>query len=150
MADFMLYWIPGTFDTLLRSGRPLDHLGSNHFHRVRSGDTVWIVTVRSGSLRLVGRLCVELVVDTAEARQILGTDDLWAAGYQAIALSGTEAPLRELSLDSVAPFLRFESPTGRDRLTLSDGYVPAQQLQTMRRLTAESATLLQSIWASPG
>lgn len=76
MADFMLYWIPGTFDTLLRSGRPLDHLGSNHFHRVRSGDTVWIVTVRSGSLRLVGRLCVELVVDTAEARQILGTDDL--------------------------------------------------------------------------
>ncbi len=82
MADFMLYWIPGTFYTLFRSGRPLDHLGSNHFHRVRSGDTVWIVTVRSGSLRLVGRLCVELVVDTAEARQILGTDDLWAAGYQ--------------------------------------------------------------------
>lgn len=147
MADFLLYWIPGTFDELLRSGRPLDHLGSNHFHRVRSGDTVMIVTVRSGSLRLVGRLCVEIIADPAEARQLLGTDDLWKADFHAIALAGTEAPLRELPLDAVASLLRFESPTGRDRLSVSDDYVSAMQLQTMRRLALESARLLRSIWA---
>lgn len=146
MADFFLYWRPETVDDELYRDRPFDHGGSSQFYRATPGDTIWIVTVRSGSLRLVGKLGVGFIVDTAEARRRLGTDDLWDADYHAITPAGTEERLEELHLDHVVSLLRFDSPAGHDRLTLTDGLVSAQQLQTMRRLTQESAQLVRLIW----
>jgi hypothetical protein len=49
----------------------------------------------------------------------------------------------------IVPGLRFVSSSGRDRLTLNaSGLVNPQQLQSMRRLTAEGADLLRRAWRS--
>jgi hypothetical protein len=146
MADFLLYWVPETANYELKVGRPLNHAASQQLRRVQSGDTLWIVTVFHGELTLLGRLVVDDITDTDEARQRLGTDDLWDADYHAIAVAETEEKLSEINLSNIQGQLRFQSVQGKDRLTVTDGRVRPQQLQTMRLLASQSAVLLQRLW----
>lgn len=144
--DFLQLWKHTTADRELSEGRILRHAGSDQFNRVAPDDTVWATTVYSpGELILIGRLQVGECTDLKGARDHLGTDDVWEAKYHMIAKPGTEEPLREVSLTDIAGDLRFVSK--KDRLKLTDGLVDAKQLQTMRELTEESATMLEKRWA---
>jgi hypothetical protein len=126
---------------------PLRNAASQQFGRLRVGDTVWIATAPSGRLTLVGKLVVGEITDREGAAARLGVepDDLWDADHHILAADGTADLLREIDVSHVAAELRFESTTS-DRLRLEKGRVNPSQLQSLRRLTAEFADLLQSIW----
>lgn len=82
------------------------------------------------------------------ASEILGTTDLWDANYHIIAAENTAQMLCDLQISHLVGDLRFQSPSGKDRLKIVDGAVDPQQLRTMRVLTPESALLLQGVLAS--
>lgn len=104
---FVQLWHHTTADQNLREARTLGHAASEQFHRVRSGDTVWVVTVYPpGELVLLGRLRVGVRTDQEGAERRLGTDDVWEARYHVIAEPGSEQPLREVNLMGVAADLR--------------------------------------------
>ncbi|MCL6504890.1 MAG: hypothetical protein K6T86_19605 [Pirellulales bacterium] len=148
--DFLAYWKPDTADWNVAKGGPLNHAASNQFGRVEPGDTVWLVTVRSGRLYLLGRIIVGRVTDQEGAARALHTtkDYLWEADYHIIAANGTAHEITDLDIHSLAASLRFESPTGRDRLAVADNMVSAQQLQAMRVLSPASAELLSGALGS--
>lgn len=144
--DFLSYWRPDTLDAVIESGGPLNHAASNQYGRVNNGDTVWLVTVRSGRLRLAGRIIVSQVTDQAGATRILGETDLWEADYHILSVSGTEHQVTDLDIQQLAPQLRFDSAAGNDRLNVADdGVVSPQQLQTMRVLSPTSVGLLEEV-----
>ena len=146
--NFLLYWKPDRVRRERVRGRVVRNMGSEQLHRAQSGDTVWGVTVYPpGELVLVGRLQVGECTDYEGAKRLLRTDDVIERKYQVIAKSGTQEPLREIDLMDIASELRFVSKTGKDRLEVIDGLVKAQQLQTMRELTEESAAMLAQKWS---
>lgn len=122
--------------------------------RIKEGDVIWGVSIplmpgsnRLGNgLVLFGKLQIDCVTpDRAKIERMMGTQDIWKASRYVIAKEGTEAPYSEIDISTIACELRFESV--RDRLTIVDGRIGAQQLQTMRRLTPESVARLQAAWA---
>jgi hypothetical protein len=122
-----------------------NHSASNQFGRVAKGDTVWIVTIRSGRLHLVTRIKVEHVTNQYEAARLLKCKPrhLWEAEYHIIGAPGTEMPILDLDIHRLAGKLRFRSAAGNDRLAIrKNGTVAPQQLQTMRVLSEGSADLL--------
>lgn len=149
--DYLAYWKPSTVDVQLETGGLQAHAASNQFGRVQAGDTVWLVTVRDGRLRLITRIVVGHRIGQAEATRLLGCepDELWEAEYHILAAKGTEREITDVDIQHLAPSLRFESAGGHDRLTIArDGTVSAQQLQTMRVLSAASAGLLAGVGAA--
>lgn len=146
--DFLQLWKHKTADMALSEGGDSQHSGSDQLYRVAPGDTVWIVTVYPhGELVLLGKLQVGECIDWEGAKRLLGTDDVWKAKYHVIAKPNTEEPLRKVDLMGIAYDLRFVSKAGKDRLNVPDGRVDAKQLQTMRELTKESATMLEQRWS---
>ena len=155
-TDFLAYWKPSTVDAQVATGGPQNHAASEQYGRVQPGDTVWLVTVRGGRLRLVTGITVGRVTGQAGAAALLGVPaaDLWEAEYHIVAAAGTGREIVERDIQHLAPRLRFVSAGGNDRLTLGDdGLVNAQQLQTMRVLSPASAGLLAEVLqrsAEPG
>ena len=145
--DLLSYWKPETADANLEQGGLLNHAASNQYHRVHARDTVWIVTVRAGELRLLGRIHVGQVTDGAQAAKALGTRDLWEADFHILAEPGSAHTIQDIPIAPLAPHLRFLSRTGNDRLVVSNGNVNPQQLQTMRVLSPDSAALLEEALA---
>ncbi|HMP03537.1 MAG TPA: hypothetical protein PKC45_13655 [Gemmatales bacterium] len=146
--DLLSYWKPKTVDDMLAKGGAQLHAASDQYDRVRDGDTVWIVTIRSGMLKLVTCINVWRVTGQADAAQLLGVpaDELWEAEYHIVAAAENAREIAERDIHSFAPQLRFKSTGGNDRLTLNeDGTVNAAQLQAMRVLTPESAALLATV-----
>ena len=147
--NFLLYWKPGRVKWALDRGWVARNMGSDQLYRARRGDTVWGATVYSpGELVLVGRLRVGECTDYEGAKRILDTDDVIEKNYQVIAEAGTAERVREVDLMDLAGELRFVSKAGKDRLQVTDGRVKAQQLQTMRELTEDSAAMLEERWLS--
>jgi hypothetical protein len=142
--NFLSYWNPQTALSNLEEGGLLEHSASEQYQRIRPGDTVWIVTVYSGSLHLVGRIIVGYVENQSNAAEMLGTSDLWPASHHIIAAKDTAQPIKDIPIDHLADRLRFESASGRDRLVMTNGRVRPQQLQTMRVLNTDSASLLEN------
>ena len=146
---FLSYWKPDTAHLNLDRCNLLDWAASNQYGRIREGDTLWIVTAwRGGHLVLLGRLQVGKVTDQETAAQEPGVDrsDMWEAQFYAFAKSGIAEPLREIPIGDIAADLRFQS--ARDHLTIIDDRVNADQLQTMRLLTPDSARLLERCWSA--
>lgn len=144
--NFLAYWKPSTLEAQLDLGGLLRHAASNQYRRVHVGDTVWIVSVIEGRLRLIGRIIVGRVVDQDGAAEALGVANLWKAEHHILASPGTAQEIASRDIRQLAPVLRFHSASGRDKLVvLEDGSVNAQQIQTMRVLTPESVERLRSI-----
>jgi hypothetical protein len=144
-TDFLAYWKPSTVDAEVNAGGPLDHAASAQFARVRPGDSVWLVTIRSGRLLLVTSIAVGQVTSRAGADRLPGIsdDDLLDAEHHIVAAEGTAREIAESDIQHLASRLRFVSAISNDRLTIAkDGTVSAQQLQTMRVLSPASAELL--------
>lgn len=145
-ADYLSYWKPATVQhVLMEEGSLLNHAASEQYGRVVPGDTVWIVTAWSGGhLMLLGPILVNERTDYETAARRLGTDDLWEASHHILAPPGREVPARDVDISDLAGDLRFESKN--DRLDMSNPSRVASQLQSMRRLTPESAALLRERW----
>lgn len=142
--DWLAYWRPDEFDREAQEPR-LTHIASNQLSRVRLGDRVWVVSAPDGRLETLGWIPVlEPPVGLAEVRRRLGPD-VYSAEWHLIVPSRSAIRTRRVDLHGLADVLRFASE-GNDRLDLTDGRVNGQQLQTMRRLTAESAALIESAW----
>ena len=144
MPDYLFYWKPETVNATPEHG-PLLYSASDQFDRLASGDVLWIVTSQGrNDLRLVGRIAVMQVTSSqAEARAHVGRQDLWEAGWYALADPEQAQPKQDLSIGHIAAELRFEG---------TPDHLPAdfsgQNLQSMRRLTTESADLLEQQWTS--
>lgn len=123
----------------------------DQLRKVNIGDVLWIMSVEpeSGDLVLFGKIQVGWCGETAELARRLERDNLWEAGWSVEAQKGTEEHFELIPLLAEVSNLRFESQTGRDRLTLKDGRVSPQQLQTVRLLTKESSDTLNAIWNNP-
>lgn len=129
------------------------YAASEQFRHVELGDVIWGVTIPpvtsaqelSRALHLCGRMEVStLTEDRALVERLAGYADVWAASRYALPLLGRAEPYVQIDISDLAPQLRF---AGRaDRLSIEDGLVGAQQLQTMRRLTPASAVLLAERW----
>ena len=141
--DLLSYWKLATAIANLDRGGLLRHSASNQYSRVKVGDTVWIVIVRSQRLSLLGRILVGRVTDAIGAAKALRTTDLWNARSHIIAKRGTALPIQEIPIAGLAGRLRFDSQGGNDLLVVKNRAINAQQLQTMRILTRDSAALLQ-------
>jgi hypothetical protein len=140
MNSFLSYWKPATADFNLHGRtRLLNHIASQQYYRLSPGNEVYVVTVRNGSLLLLGKVVVGRIVGQDVAERYCGIE-LWESEYHVLAKPGTERPLRELNISKLAGRLRFVSP--RDRLSVDGGRVDPKQLQSMRLLTQQSAALL--------
>jgi hypothetical protein len=141
MSDYLQYWkFPYNPGPLNR----LNHTAGDQLGRLRPGDVVWPVTIKDDRrLYLLGPILVGRVVSEREARRILGTSDLWAADYHVIARKGTVASVREINVHPIVPKLRFDGVV--DRLPRQ---YSGRHLQSIRRLTRESAMLVSRIWTS--
>lgn len=143
MADFLLYWRPSTADAVADGSRK-NYLGSDWFAQdgVRPGDVVWGVTSRgTDDLHLVTRVDVDRVLHSrAEAVDLLG-EDIWGEAEHFVV--GPEGPgvVADIDLSEVARRLTFEGAVER----LPAGFT-GRNLQRMRRLTPESAALLERAW----
>jgi 5-methylcytosine-specific restriction protein A len=136
VASFLFYCKPGNI------GNPVAYFASNQFDRLQSGDELWAVVMVDGELHLQGHMTVQQVVSRPEAERLLGRSDLWDATTYAIGESPAE-PRRDLDITELATGLTFEGGVERlpERWT-------GQSLQTMRRLSAESAVALRQTWTS--
>ena len=143
---FLHYWKPSTARAEADT-KVLNHTASNQFKRVSEGDIVWLVTVRDGSLELIGKVKTSLICDQQEAADHLELEpeDLWEASHHIIAEDGGLAPVFVV-IQKIASKLRFVSSTGRSALALVDGKVNPSQLQTMRELSKESSEMLEQIF----
>ena len=145
-SHFLLYWkLSAEERDDLNAHRRADYAAHDLLYKVQPGDVLWIVNVHLGKLLLIGRLQVEVVVDNIEVAQDLVDPVVeWQeADWYAIANQYNVEPLREVDVTPLAEQLRFHSRS--ERLDLSDG-VDANQLRSVRRLTAQSARLLQDAW----
>jgi hypothetical protein len=141
--DLLSYWKPDTALQMLEMGGTLHHSASSQYRLVEPGDTVWIVSVLEAELVLLGRILVSRVQTYEEAVEDLQDPDLWEAPFHIRAQPETEVELNRISIQSLAGRLRFLSARGKDRLTVIDGHINPQQLQTMRILDSGSAKRLR-------
>lgn len=147
---FLLYWREENIAAHDESDYPLDVIASNQLGRVSGGDIIWLVTVnQTGELILAGRMFVDKITDYREAARIVGDSQLWEAEFYALPEKEMIESLDYIVLGETAFELRFNSPTS-DRFVARDGKINAQQMQTMRELTPESARLLAEIWENTG
>ena len=147
--NLLLYWSPETADDVLKREDILDYLASNQLQRASTGDVIWVVTVYSGELVLLGKLIVDVITDRKGAMNRLGQKDVWGdKKYYAIAIRGKEDPLKKISLRNEAKKLVFISNNVKSTRLDIDGKnnANAQQLQTMRILDNPSTQLLEQVW----
>jgi hypothetical protein len=139
MADYMAYWRSDQVRMALEDaadGQGIDHAASEQF-------------------LLVGRIEVAAVVGQREANRVLreryGPDyDVYRASHHLLAIAGSEQPAREIPLDPVASRLRFVSPSPRDRLSIENGRVDAQQVRRLRELAPDTKDLFERLWREAG
>ena len=139
--DFLAFWRMETHIHYLSGGRMLDYAASIRYSRVEASDTVWIVSVRSGRLRLIGRIIIDQVTDMQEAARIIGREELWPASHYILPAPDTIRPAVDIDIHYLVPVLRFAGVN--DHLKPKpDGKVSGSQFQQMRRLSGDSPRLL--------
>lgn len=145
---FLLYWQDKSVAAHRESGYPLDVVSSRQLKRAKAGDCLWIATINpAGELILAGRLRIGEIVDYQTAIRRLNETSLWDGGFFALPKEDETEYLRSINIKDVQLDLRFANSEA-DRFVLKSGKINAQQLQTMRELSQESADLLAQIWES--
>jgi predicted HNH restriction endonuclease len=142
MTDYLQYWKYAYNEEQIEEGVRIVLTAGEQLGGIQRGDTVWIVTTISRRLHLLGRVVASKVVGKRAARKHFKTSNVWDARYHVIAKRGTVAPLRLIDIASSARLLRFNGDINRLPKDFS-----GRSFQSLRTLTAESAALLQDLWA---
>ena len=148
MTAYLQTWTDGATAALEQAGEPLVHAASNQYDRmgVAPDDTLYVAYLDQRHLHLLGRLTVDRILDQREVERLFG-GEVWVADYHAIG-SGTDLALFDVRVPvDVLEALTFARNDG-STTTLAvapDGIVNGQRLQSIRRLTSESAALLDEV-----
>jgi hypothetical protein len=145
-TEFLQYWKSEQVEIGIEAGRKLIHAGSGQYvsRGVKPGDIVWIVTVNNdGEFILGGRIEVKSIVSYVEAMGMFD-NDVFERDFHIVSDSLGAEPMSKVVIDDVAGQLRFQSDN--DRLELKGGSVDGKQLQSIRVLTEQSATMLRVRW----
>jgi len=131
--DVMVYWKLPEVRLFVENEYDLEGAIGKQLQRLSPGDTIWIVTIDSGELILCGPM-------------LLGRVDPESHGqWRAKVKKGKEQQAKWINLTAVVGAIRFESD--RDRFDFDTmGKIKAQQLQTNRILTKETADILRKTW----
>lgn len=147
---FTHYWNKSSWEGSAHdNGQPLHHVASNVFAQrgVEPGDRVYVVTVQKGELFLLGRMEVGQIVNYAHAEASLDYTP-WAASDHLLARSCTAMRFDRPVSGDMSSRLRFEGPKGPTALKFkAAGVLDEQTLRGVRRLTDDSAALLDTLLA---
>lgn len=150
MTAFLQTWKDGAETARSREGRPLDHAASAQYPAmgVGPGDVLYVAYLEHGALHLIGRLPVAHIVDQQRAEELFDAP-VWPAPFHAIGPDGDPMAFGLEVPDDVIERLCFDRKVGGpSRLERSfDGSISGQSLQRIRRLTADSAALLDEVLA---
>lgn len=146
--NFLQYWRPREVQNEIaretEAGRPLKVIGGAQLSKMRAGDTVWIVSTNSqGRLIVCGRFPVDAVIPRSDVSNRIGREPSFAAPWYAIAREEVAAPMRVLDAMSIAPDLTFIPDK---KLTIKNGRVSPQQLQSVRALSGQGVRVLERLW----
>ena len=152
MANWINYWTGDTMDREV-THVPLNHTAANKFYErgVRPGDTVFVLSFRNGDLFIVARLVVAEIVGQSAAEQQLG-HDLWQAKDHLIAVPGRSTAVRN---DAIVPDNRMsdigfiDKSGARSHPKRNNGKVEPQTFRHIRQIDSATATLFESVLASP-
>jgi hypothetical protein len=143
-------------DDINAEGLPITAAGSNLFREkgVRPGDRIYIVSILDGQLLLGGRMTVADILTRADAVVRLESDDLyedakwWSIGNDE---GGTPLDLHRALSPELTKKLFFVAPSGPPKRLqfVSATELDGQTTRGLRRLTDESAELLERIIALP-
>ncbi len=156
MSYFTTLWTNETWDRkakLAAGAYPqLDYAASKGFSSVgvKTGSTVFIVTVKKGILFVGGLIKVHAVLNKTEAAIFLKRpeEDLWPAQEYIVAAPGSELNFevhRSLTVEDAAN-LKFSKNGGFvSPKTLSSGMLDRQTLRNVRKLYPGSEALLSLV-----
>lgn len=151
---FTLYWPTDTWEQYRRIGRDgqlLCHVTSDLFARneVRPGDALYVVTLLNVDLLLIGKLIVGAICGAEEAAAYLGTTPDRLEVGQTYALAAACTPQSWSRVVPVPMFYQLRFQTYRQEYGLYHRSYTVEefreQLQGINRLTAHSATLLDTL-----
>jgi hypothetical protein len=150
MTAYLQTWKDGAETARSREGRPLDHAASEQYAGmgVEIGDVLYVAYLERGMLHLVGRLPIAEIVDQRRAEELFDAP-VWRASFHAVGPDGDPMAFGLVVPDDVIERLRFSRASGEpSRLERSfDGSISGQSLQRIRRLTPDSAALLDEVLA---
>lgn len=157
MQEILQFWKLSEVKKYQANREKLDYAASAKYESVRlaPGDRLWIVT-GDRVLYLIGAIQVEQVVGFDDARRILGRVDLYGGARNRFAINKdrSRVPISKgQSLGSIPADLEFLDRKGKptkpidvEAITCSGSRVTfGTVLQSPRRLTPESAALLQAL-----
>jgi hypothetical protein len=155
---YLQTWAEGADANRGAKGR-LEHTASDVFgdRGVQRGDRVFVAEVVGGQLHLIGRMVVADVLSQQQAQKRM-IDEVWKARDHLMAAPGAspisyERPVKP-GIAAKLQFLRKTGRVGHDgapeyRVTKlkfnSDGRLDDQTTRTVRRLSEESAALLETL-----
>lgn len=153
-SAFTHHWKIDTWNLTRRLSdhEPFKHTGGGEFRRrgVEPGDLLFGITVIDGKMYVGGWMRVNQILTQKQAERYLGRSDLWEALEHCVC---EQEDCSRLIFDLVVPDpiarrLRFESGgEPRPLVFTPSGAIDKQTLRGVRRLTSESADLLQQLVA---
>jgi hypothetical protein len=72
MSVYLSYWNPARVEWANPGAKVLNHAASQQYHKLKSGDRVYVLTARSDEMYLLGAITVDAIVNQAEATARLG------------------------------------------------------------------------------
>ena len=150
MSAFTQYWTNVSWSLNNKNeGQPLDHSAGNSFSKrgVRREDKVYVVTVLRGKLFLAGRMIVDRITTQSQAQQVLGTTNLWRANEHILSDHGTISHFKRKVAEGIVRRLQFGD--GKPLVFKKAGVLDQQTLRGVRRLTPQSADLLDQLLNTP-
>jgi hypothetical protein len=141
MANWMMYWRFETMIDSIRRGGSLEHTASQQYRRIAVGDILWVIGLfDDGSLVLLGKQTVSRILNREQAKKKLGGRE-WPADFHA----WSDKPQKKVFIlieRDVAVTFRFEGKSKK----LPEDFTGCH-LQSMRKLTPETADLFELYWA---
>jgi hypothetical protein len=141
---WIAYWNRREAENALE-GQLLLSIGSDQLRPEMRGDTIWVVySPDKARLETIGLVRVGQIVSKTAARRILPYEP-YDKAFHAIADVDSAVVPRRVDLTGMLGELRFGLPGSRVKV-LDLGKPLGLQLQAMRRLTPESASLISGHW----
>jgi hypothetical protein len=146
MSVYLSYWKPARVNWANPGATLLNHAASQQYHKLKSGDRVYLLTARNDEMYLLGAITVDAIVNQIEAAARLGRkpEDLWQSDYHIIARNGTAKPLQLIRCEDVLRQIEFI--TGNTAEAIKEP-ITAQRFQSMRQITPASAVILDDVLA---
>lgn len=146
-SSYTFSWTPEGYKNF-KPGQLLDYSGGNGLRALETGDRLFIVNLREGTVYLLGAMTVGQVVNTVTAKKI--RDVVYEqASHHAIAAPGSASefdfrPIPEEQLRT----LRFVTAKGDAGLKYKNGRPDSQTLRGLRRVTDATSAYLDSLAAA--